>query len=223
MKWMLERLASVPAARKLYQQPQQQEEQQQEATLQADSIQWRAQAVRQYVRRIDRFLELLCLAVHIVGGQPARGPELLSVRWRNGVQQDRNLYVIDGQVVVVTRYHKTQAQWDRPKVVARFLPEAVGQLIAAYLLYVQPVRALLYSSSLDKPLSASAADYLWAGQRGPWDTNRLTRTMTQETAERLGTRLTTQEYRHTAAGIGREVVGERFAAGYKKQLQSHSA
>jgi hypothetical protein len=121
-------------------------------------------------------------------------------------------------VVVVTRYYKTQAQWDRPKVVVRFLPEAVGQLIAAYLLYVQPVRALLYSSSLDKPLSALAADYLWADQRGPWDTDRLTRTMTQETAERLGTRLTTQDYRHTAAGIGCEVVGERFAAGYKKQL-----
>jgi hypothetical protein len=78
------------------------------------------------------------------------------------VLQDRNLYVIDGQVVVVTRYYKTQAQWDRPKVVARFLLEAVGQLIAAYLLYVQPVRALLYSSSLDKLLLASAADYLWA-------------------------------------------------------------
>jgi hypothetical protein len=52
-------------------------------------------------------------------------------------------------------------------VVARFLLEAVKQLIAAYLLYVQPVRALLYSSSLDKPLSASAANYLWADQRRP--------------------------------------------------------
>jgi hypothetical protein len=40
--------------------------------------------------------------------------------------------------------------------------------------------------------------------------------MTQETAERLGTRLTTQEYRYTAAGIGRKVVGKRFAAGYKE-------
>jgi hypothetical protein len=47
------------------------------------------------------------------------------------------------------------------------------------------------------------------------------RTMTQETAERLGTRLTMQDYCYTAAGIGREVVGERFAAGYKKQLQSY--
>jgi hypothetical protein len=44
------------------------------------------------------------------------------------------------------------------------------------------------------------------------------RTMTQETAERLGIRLTTQDYRYTAAGIGCKIVGERFVAGYKKQL-----
>ena len=74
-KWMLERLASVPAARKLYQPPQQQPQQPQQpqqqhasSVLQPGAVQWRARAVRQYVRRIDRFLELLCLAVHIVGG-----------------------------------------------------------------------------------------------------------------------------------------------------------
>jgi hypothetical protein len=47
--------------------------------------------------------------------------------------------------------------------------------------------------------------------------------MTQKTAEQLGTRLTTQDYRYIAAGIGYKVVGERFAAGYKKQLQSYYA
>jgi hypothetical protein len=32
-----------------------------------------------------------------------------------------------------------------------------------------------------------------------------------------------QEYRYTAAGIGRKVVDKRFAAGYKKQLQENYA
>jgi hypothetical protein len=109
-------------------------------------MEWRPRAVQRYLKQVDRFLELLCLAIHITGGQPARGPELLSIRWRNGVLQDRNLYVIDGQVAVITRYHKTQSQWDKPKVVARFLPEAVGQLVTAYLLYLRPVRAMLLSS-----------------------------------------------------------------------------
>jgi hypothetical protein len=42
--------------------------------------------------------------------------------------------------------------------------------------------------------------------------------MTIEIAERLGSRLTLADYRHVAAGVGRKVVGERFAAGYNKQL-----
>jgi hypothetical protein len=46
--------------------------------------------------------------------------------------------------------------------------------------------------------------------------------MTAEIAERLGSRLTTAEYRQVAVGIGREVVGERFAAGYNKQLDGRS-
>jgi hypothetical protein len=66
------------------------------------------------------------------------------------------------------------------------------------------------------------SDYLWANDSGPWDTDRLTRTMTAETAERLGSRLTTAEYRQVAVGIGREVVGERFAVGYTKQLDGRS-
>jgi hypothetical protein len=135
-KWMLKRLASVPAARRLYKQRDSLVERESEGKGERgerDSsmpVQWRPREVRRHLRHVERFLELLSLAVHIAGGQPARGPELLSVRWRNGVLQDRNLYVIGGQVTLVTRYHKTQSQWDKPKVVVRFLPEAIGLLTA---------------------------------------------------------------------------------------------
>ena len=141
---MLKRLASVPAARRLYER--RGGAIQSEESSESDSgrpVQWRPQEVRRHLRHIQHFLELLSLAVHVTGGQPARGPELLSIRWRNGVLQDHNLYVIDGQVAVITRYHKTQSQWDKPKVVVRFLSEAVGQLVAAYLLYVRPLRMML--------------------------------------------------------------------------------
>jgi hypothetical protein len=46
--------------------------------------------------------------------------------------------------------------------------------------------------------------------------------MTAETVEWLGSRLTTVDYCQVAAGIGWEVVGERFAAGYNKQLDGQS-
>jgi hypothetical protein len=141
-RWMLKQLASVLAARRLYEGWGGAVDRDRESKAESDSdsdsnrpVQWRLQEVRRHLQHIERFLDLLSLAVHVAGGQPARGPELLSVRWRNGLLQDRNLYVIDGQVAVVTRYHKTQSQWDKPKVVVHFLPKAVGQLVAAYLLY----------------------------------------------------------------------------------------
>lgn len=82
--------------------------------------------MRKYLWQVNHFLELLCLAVHITSGQPVYGLELLSVRWRSGVLQKWNLYIIDSQVAIVTCYHKTQSQIDWGKVVARFTPDAVG-------------------------------------------------------------------------------------------------
>jgi hypothetical protein len=104
-------------------------------------------------------------------------------------------------------------------VVVRFLPEPIGQLVAAYLRYVRPLRPML-QSALGKPLSASVTDYLWADKRGLWETDHLTRTITLKSAKWLGTRLTVQLYRHTAVGIGREVIGERFAISYRTEMAS---
>jgi hypothetical protein len=45
---------------------------------------------------------------------------------RNRLLQDRNIFVVDRQVITVVRYHKSQSQWDKPKVVLRFLPPRLG-------------------------------------------------------------------------------------------------
>lgn len=47
--------------------------------------------------------------------------------------QERNVFVIDGQVMFVTRCHKSQALFGRPKVIPRFMPWRVGQLVAVFL------------------------------------------------------------------------------------------
>jgi hypothetical protein len=83
---------------------------------------WSRLEVRKYLRKVDRFRELLLFCVHVTGGQPARGTEITSIRFRNGFQQDRNVFAIQGHMVVVTRYYKSQSQFDKPKVIPRFLP-----------------------------------------------------------------------------------------------------
>jgi hypothetical protein len=70
---------------------------------------WSRLVVRKYLRKVDLFRELLLFCVHVTGGQPARGTEITSIRFRNGFQQDRNVFAIQGHMVVVTRYHKSQS------------------------------------------------------------------------------------------------------------------
>jgi hypothetical protein len=41
--------------------------------------------------------------------------------------------------------------------------------------------------------------------------------MVRESQKRLGTRLTTHDYRHVAISIGREIIGAQFARGYTEE------
>jgi hypothetical protein len=90
--------------------------------LRSDNSRWNVKQVKHYLRRVDYFLRLLLTGVHIASGQPGGGSGVTTMRHRNGVLQDRNVFVVDGQVMTVVRYHKSQSQWDKPKVVPRFLP-----------------------------------------------------------------------------------------------------
>ena len=104
--------------------------------------------------------------------------------------------------------------WDKPKVIARFLPWRVGQLFAVFLAYVQPLAEYLEGERLNR----TPTDYVWSGNTGPWETSRLSQIISIETRCWLGCRLTTLEYRHTAITIGREVVSKEFGEGTQEAL-----
>jgi hypothetical protein len=68
--------------------------------------------------------------MHMTGGQPARSPEILSVRHCDTVQGGyRNLFIEDGMVVFVTRYHKGYEVKGDVKIIYRYLPREVGELV----------------------------------------------------------------------------------------------
>lgn len=68
--------------------------------------------------------------MHITGGQPARGPEILSVRHSDTFQGGhRNLFIEDGMVVFVTHYYKGEQYHGDVKIIHRYLPREVGELV----------------------------------------------------------------------------------------------
>ncbi|KAA8645213.1 uncharacterized protein ATNIH1004_009430 [Aspergillus tanneri] len=79
--------------------------------------------VAQYLERVARFKEKLAVIVYVVSGQPARAPELLSIQHVNTVaNRQRNIYIEDGIVALVTAYHKGFYASNDIKIIHRFVP-----------------------------------------------------------------------------------------------------
>lgn len=124
------------------------------------------------------------------------------MRYKNAVENMRNIFAFDGQVMIVSSYSKTMAMTGQEKVIPRFLLTSIGQLWVAYLETVPALIRLLDRAYLPKKLQS----ILWADSKGLWDTNRATKAMTEATSTCLGVRFTFQDYRHVAKGIDREHI-----------------
>jgi hypothetical protein len=80
--------------------------------------------------RIVKFREKLAVLMHIAGGQPARGPEILSVRHSNTIKGGyRNIFIKNSIVVFITQYHKGYNVSSNVKIIYRYLPREVSKLV----------------------------------------------------------------------------------------------
>ncbi|KAA8645215.1 uncharacterized protein ATNIH1004_009432 [Aspergillus tanneri] len=89
----------------------------------------------------------------VTWGQTSREKELLTIKWQNTATSQRNIFLSNGQVMIVTEYHKTRRRTVRTHPVARFLPSAVGRLLVTYLIHVRP---MLVAFNIDSAVFNSA-------------------------------------------------------------------
>ena len=88
-----------------------------------DLLVWKRARITRYMKAIKRFKEKLAVLIQISAGQPARAPELLSIRHhntRNGGR--RNIFIEDRKVVLVAAYYKGYNLGGNTKIIHRYLP-----------------------------------------------------------------------------------------------------
>jgi superfamily II DNA helicase RecQ len=123
---------------------------------------YREKKAREYGRSLDRFREKLLVLMHMVSGQPARATEILTVRMENTANAGtRNIFVSHGQLCFVTAYHKNFQQSDQVKIIHRFMPPEVGELLVWYVWLVLPfwqsVQGIIKQSTF-------RSAYIWADE-----------------------------------------------------------
>ena len=173
---------------------------------------FRTNAIKRSLAQVTLFREKLAILIHLCGGQPARAPELLSVRHRNTANAHRNIFIEDGQVVLATRYHKGFYINNDPKIIHRYLPRTIGTLLIHYLWLVLPLVErfdALVSPADDRPTTARTA-LLWGpdplSQR-PWTPDRLREVMQRESRLGLyGQIINIASWRHIAIALSRRFL-----------------
>jgi hypothetical protein len=125
------------------------------------SAKWKKQAVRRYLKQVDSFLERLLLIVHITGGQPARGTELTSLQFCNSTHGiRRSVFIENGLVSFVTFYHKGYSIQGSTKIIHRYLPREISELVVYYLWLVLPFAQRLQMLALDKSFHSISTPFL---------------------------------------------------------------
>lgn len=171
----------------------------------ADRLRWRPTAVERYKTRVQEFLESLLLLIHITGGQPGRGTELTSLRHMNTISgYHRNIFADNGVVNTVTTYHKGYSITNSVKIIHRFLPKEVGELLVYYLWLVLPFCKkldLIVFRTPDQP-----SPFLWPKRGGQdcWDSERLSHVLKREFKAHLEMPMSIIVWRHIAIAISRK-------------------
>jgi len=162
------------------------------ANRETKKTEWNKPQVIAYLTKERKFLQKLMVLMHITGGQPARGPELGSIKVSNSVYSARNIYIINGRVCFLTMYDKARKRRGNTEYIVRCLPDAVGQTLAQYLIRVRP-----FARALDKRES----EYLFGDMQGPWAGEQLSQALGRTTQKHLGVQLKVSAWRHAAIGI----------------------
>ena len=162
--------------------------------------------MRDWLRQVAAFRGKLLALMHMTGGQPARGPEILSVRHRNTVQGGhRNLFIEDGMVVFVTRYHKGYEVKGDVKIIHRYLPREVGELVVWYLWLVLPFIRRMQAMVWEQ---ATISDHMWPADHDgrKWTTERMKYEIQRASQAGLGQSINVAAYRQIAIAISRRWI-----------------
>lgn len=163
--------------------------------------------MKQWMRLVERFRAVMLVCVYITGGQPARGPEILSIRHSSaGTGEGRNVFIEDGGVVFITRYHKGYNISGDIKVIHRYLPREVGALMVWYIWLIVP--AIKVAERVIRGQTPAPQWQVWPtdGAKG-WTSARISRAMRQASAVHLRQdAVTIQLWRTMSIAINRKHV-----------------
>lgn len=143
------------------------------------------------------------LLMHLTGGQPARGPELTTIKTHNSTTSARNIFLLHGQMIFVIEYHKARRTTNHAFYVVRYLPDTVGKMLFHYLVYVLPLVELIARHQYAVQPENGVSNFLFRNIRANsacWKPEALTEILQHRSAS-LSMRFGISNYRQAVIAI----------------------
>ncbi|TMC19467.1 MAG: hypothetical protein E6J34_15325, partial [Chloroflexi bacterium] len=160
-------------------------------------VEWNKDGCMRWLKRTKAFLETMMVVIHISYGQPARAEELGTVMIKNHINAMRGIYWSRGQVMMAISYNKTRSTNEKDKVIARFLPEEVGDLMIKYLSLVRPLKGFI-AEQMECERFENYEKLLFTDYERDWNEKRLSEIFKREMNEWGPVSMGFQEYRQLA-------------------------
>lgn len=100
---------------------------------------WLGGRIRPLLRELDVLLKKLLTTIHLTGGQPARGTEIIETLLLNILGRLRNLVVVNSRAVIIGELNKTTFSSGQDKIIPRVLPSLVSDMLIGYVAYLRPL------------------------------------------------------------------------------------
>lgn len=141
-------------------------------SVRGGKIEWNKDGCKKWLKRTKAFLEAMVPVIHITYGQPSRAEELGGTMIKNRINAMRSVYFSRRLVMLAGGYSKMRSATGKDKLIARFLPEEVGDLLIKYLSLVRPMEALI-SEEIECEGFDNYEKLLFADEERAWGGERL--------------------------------------------------
>ncbi|KAK6513255.1 hypothetical protein TWF506_009414 [Arthrobotrys conoides] len=172
-------------------------------------------AMSEYLKSDLEIQHWFAAAILLTSGAPPRGTEILALLKYNTATSRRNIFVVDGDVMILSAYNKKQGVVGHTAPIYRFLPKAIGEQLVQYLFYIEPLADLFHhrlTKGNSNPKDGEAPSPLlftpYQDDSRPWDPSMISKFLKRESKLAFNFPLQLSNYRQIIAAIARSYIEE---------------
>jgi hypothetical protein len=157
--------------------------------------------MREWLALLDELVKVIYFAIVCTMGGSARGTEFDHLQYKIHDNSQRNLYVLNGLVTIITEYVKTRSHHGHGQLIARTLPWQLGCLVLLIYGVIFPAASHIAAYALDRESAESYLSYVFVLRGRVMQSKDFTKVIHSLTSQLFDISMGLRQFRQTMAII----------------------